>query len=197
MVTPMDLGHSLSAAVRAAVEGPAWFTLAGLVAGALAAVSLHRRPAGRRPVGLLHLAVGLVAAAAALPDTELVVTAALAVLATAAVAWRLPGPWVGHPALPALVGAATTLAVWDGARGRPGTAMLVPVVVAPVLADGRWASRSALLTGLRLAVGLGAGVIAARHTALDEAVLRPAVGATAAALAVAVVYRLTATARGG
>ena len=83
--------------------------------------------------------------------------------------------------------------MWDGARGRPGTSMLVPVVVAPVVAHAIWPTSDPLRHGLRLVLSLVIGVLVARHTALGPDVLRPLIGATVGAALIAVAFRATAT----
>ncbi|HEU5149612.1 MAG TPA: hypothetical protein VFU19_03900 [Iamia sp.] len=164
-------------ALDAGADGPAWFTLAALAAGAVGALAVARLlDAGRGPEAVALLGAGVGAAAAALPDVE--------VLLAVAALWL---PWLlaptdgerhrGGTIAATVVGLAVALALVDGARGRPGTILLAPVVVGPaaVLAIALpRATRPEVLA--RVVVAGAVGVLVARHAGLTAGTARPLIG---------------------
>jgi hypothetical protein len=77
------------------------------------------------------------------------------------------------------------LALVDGARGRPGSVLVAPVVVAPMAVAAavahRW-SRGAVRVWL--VVTFAVGVVVARHAALGAGTARPLIGSAVGSLAV-------------
>ncbi|HEX7135197.1 MAG TPA: hypothetical protein VF228_21670 [Iamia sp.] len=186
-----------TAAWRVLDELPVWFVLVAVVAGIVAAVALRATDPGRPAEALGLVTVGVVAAGAALPDTEVVALAVLVLaLGTVVVAIAPPVPAAAWTAIAALAGLLTTWALLDGGRGRPGTVLLAPVVVAPVVAGARWPGRCSVIdAAARLTIGLLVGVATARLTGLGDGTLRPAVGGLVGAVVVAAGLRAWAARR--
>jgi hypothetical protein len=187
----------LTGAARDIGQVPVWLLVVAVAAGVLAAGAATVVAPRHRAEAIGHLAVGVTAAGAALPDTELIVVGAI-VLALAAgvvaVAPTVPDRW--WPVLAVLAGLVVAWVLFDGARGRPGTVLLVPVLVAPALALARWPGRvEPLAVVARLAAGLVVGVAAGRLTGLGDGTLRPALGGVAGAVVVAAGLRAIAARR--
>lgn len=177
----------LQAVADAVIERPAWFGLTALVAGLATGGSASRAlRVGRVDQVLVSASLTALAAAAALPDVEVLVGLSALMLPWGAVAFRprpegstpeTLAPWLRRMAA-AGVGALVALALLDGARGRPGAILIAPVIVAPIVVAAPAACRSSVaVVALRAVIGFSVGVAVARHAGLGDGTARPVVGA--------------------
>lgn len=183
----------------AVIERPAWFGLTALVAGLAAGGSASRAlRVGRVDEVLVSVSLTALAAAAALPDVEVLVGLSALMLPWGAVALRRPegsnletvAPWLRRMAAVS-VGALMAVALLDGARGRPAAILIAPVVVAPIVVAATAACRSSVAAiAIRAAVGFSVGVTVARHAGLGDGTVRPVVGAAVGTIVILVAARL-------